>query len=247
MQPGKIRRPNAIPHRTLYGLLGRCIKWSHHTLQVRFNFHVLWFRIRVRISRLFGNLLAVVSFVRFSLHFDWFALFVFFSRWFRRFCSQKWNGSSLVLGTMYAYDIFAAMPCCPDRLTVSIIRWNRNYFPFVVHFVCEAFTNFCDVIVCAIRQKTELSSSYYGCNGIALLNTQQQLLLYFCSATVALNFCFIHINGWTSSVTIVTWCHVFIVRPKIRTLWSHCRTAMFDNRRMHWLSGHSIRMPHWNH
>lgn len=44
---------------------------------------------------------------------------VFVSLW-RRFCSTKWNGSSLVLGTMYAYDIFAAMPCCPDRLTVSI-------------------------------------------------------------------------------------------------------------------------------
>lgn len=37
-----------------------------------------------------------------------------------RFCAEQWKGSSLVLGTMYAYDIFAAMPCCPDRLTVSI-------------------------------------------------------------------------------------------------------------------------------
>lgn len=46
---------------------------------------------------------------------------VFFS-FVHRFCSQKWNGSSLVLGTMYAYDIFAAMPCCPDRLTVSILN-----------------------------------------------------------------------------------------------------------------------------
>ncbi|XP_011337789.1 headcase protein isoform X3 [Ooceraea biroi] len=33
-----------------------------------------------------------------------------------RFCTQAWDGSSLVLGTMYSYDIFAAMPCCSERL-----------------------------------------------------------------------------------------------------------------------------------
>lgn len=33
-----------------------------------------------------------------------------------RFCSTPWDGSSLVLGTMYSYDIFAAMPCCTERL-----------------------------------------------------------------------------------------------------------------------------------
>uniref|UniRef100_A0A182QHR0 Headcase middle domain-containing protein n=1 Tax=Anopheles farauti TaxID=69004 RepID=A0A182QHR0_9DIPT len=33
-----------------------------------------------------------------------------------RFCVTKWDGSSLVLGTMYSYDIFAAMPCCTERL-----------------------------------------------------------------------------------------------------------------------------------
>ncbi|XP_051171434.1 headcase protein [Leptopilina boulardi] len=33
-----------------------------------------------------------------------------------RSCTQPWDGSSLVLGTMYSYDIFAAMPCCTDRL-----------------------------------------------------------------------------------------------------------------------------------
>lgn len=36
-----------------------------------------------------------------------------------RFCTQPWDGSSLVLGTMYSYDIFAAMPCCSERLKVS--------------------------------------------------------------------------------------------------------------------------------
>ncbi|KAF7995575.1 hypothetical protein HCN44_006682 [Aphidius gifuensis] len=33
-----------------------------------------------------------------------------------RVCTQPWDGSSLVLGTMYSYDIFAAMPCCTERL-----------------------------------------------------------------------------------------------------------------------------------
>ncbi|XP_076164888.1 hdc homolog, cell cycle regulator isoform X1 [Ptiloglossa arizonensis] len=33
-----------------------------------------------------------------------------------RCCIQPWDGSSLVLGTMYSYDIFAAMPCCTERL-----------------------------------------------------------------------------------------------------------------------------------
>ncbi|KAJ9575866.1 hypothetical protein L9F63_007274, partial [Diploptera punctata] len=34
-------------------------------------------------------------------------------------CSTPWDGSSLVLGTMYSYDIFAAMHCCPERSKVS--------------------------------------------------------------------------------------------------------------------------------
>ncbi|CAH1105997.1 unnamed protein product [Psylliodes chrysocephalus] len=44
-----------------------------------------------------------------------------------RFCNQKWDGSSLVLGTMYSYDIFAAMPCCTER-----IKCNSCYKP-VLH------------------------------------------------------------------------------------------------------------------
>ncbi|KAI1294602.1 Headcase -like protein [Halotydeus destructor] len=33
-----------------------------------------------------------------------------------RGCKNSWNGSHLVLGTMYTYDIFAAVPCCVERL-----------------------------------------------------------------------------------------------------------------------------------
>ena len=34
-------------------------------------------------------------------------------------CKQPWNdyGSTLIIGTMYSYDIFAAVPCCGHRLT----------------------------------------------------------------------------------------------------------------------------------
>ena len=34
-------------------------------------------------------------------------------------CSKLWDGSQLILGTMYSYDIFAAVPCCADRLKVG--------------------------------------------------------------------------------------------------------------------------------
>ena len=34
-------------------------------------------------------------------------------------CSKVWDGSQLILGTMYSYDIFAAVPCCAERLKVS--------------------------------------------------------------------------------------------------------------------------------
>ncbi|GJQ74205.1 putative headcase protein [Trypoxylus dichotomus] len=44
-----------------------------------------------------------------------------------RFCNQQWDGTSLVLGTMYSYDIFAAMPCCTER-----IKCNACYKP-VLH------------------------------------------------------------------------------------------------------------------
>uniref|UniRef100_A0A182JHC0 Headcase domain-containing protein n=1 Tax=Anopheles atroparvus TaxID=41427 RepID=A0A182JHC0_ANOAO len=44
-----------------------------------------------------------------------------------RFCVKKWDGSSLVLGTMYSYDIFAAMPCCTERLKCN------NCFKLLLH------------------------------------------------------------------------------------------------------------------
>ncbi len=31
-------------------------------------------------------------------------------------CRSRWNGSHLILGSMYSYDIFAATPCCGQRL-----------------------------------------------------------------------------------------------------------------------------------
>ena len=37
-----------------------------------------------------------------------------------KFCGKPWTGGHLVLGTMYSYDIFAAVPCCPERLKVFI-------------------------------------------------------------------------------------------------------------------------------
>ena len=36
-----------------------------------------------------------------------------------RSCLKPWAGGHLILGTMYSYDIFAAMPCCAERLKVG--------------------------------------------------------------------------------------------------------------------------------
>jgi headcase protein len=46
-----------------------------------------------------------------------------------RFCGQKWDGSSLVLGTMYSYDIFMATPCCTERLKVRFLLLNLVFVP----------------------------------------------------------------------------------------------------------------------
>lgn len=37
-------------------------------------------------------------------------------------CKASWDGTSFVIGTMYTYDIFAAMPCCQKRLTCKHCR-----------------------------------------------------------------------------------------------------------------------------
>lgn len=44
-----------------------------------------------------------------------------------RFCAEKWDGSALVMGTMYSFDIFAAMPCCTERLKCN------NCFKLLLH------------------------------------------------------------------------------------------------------------------
>ncbi|XP_076445128.1 headcase protein homolog [Babylonia areolata] len=37
-------------------------------------------------------------------------------------CKQPWDGRNLVIGSMYTYDIFAAVPCCQKRLTCKCCR-----------------------------------------------------------------------------------------------------------------------------
>lgn len=45
--------------------------------------------------------------------------FLTFFFYFHSFCTEKWDGAALLMGTMYSFDIFAAMPCCTERLKVS--------------------------------------------------------------------------------------------------------------------------------
>lgn len=62
-----------------------------------------------------------------------------------RGCGARWNGRHLILGTMYAYDIFAATPCCEFRLRCTschepVIGADRSlqYFSDYSHSVCCA-------------------------------------------------------------------------------------------------------------
>lgn len=57
-------------------------------------------------------------------------------------CKRKWDGSTFVIGTMYTYDIFAAMPCCQKRLTckhcrraVVDVHHGLNYFSQYSHMI----------------------------------------------------------------------------------------------------------------
>ncbi|CAL8096937.1 unnamed protein product [Calicophoron daubneyi] len=38
---------------------------------------------------------------------------------FCRMCNQPWSGSTLLVGGLYTYDVFAAFPCCSDHLTCN--------------------------------------------------------------------------------------------------------------------------------
>lgn len=49
-------------------------------------------------------------------------------------CKSPWSGATLVMGTVYAYDIFAAVPCCEARLACKSCRQTvlktGSVFPF---------------------------------------------------------------------------------------------------------------------
>lgn len=90
-----------------------------------------------------------------------------------RCCTQPWDGSSLVLGTMYSYDIFAAMPCCTERLKVSCSfgvfvirndvflksttfwkRWRLTYFTCIDYGGrCYRRSENINYFICSCREK----------------------------------------------------------------------------------------------
>ncbi|PAA86546.1 hypothetical protein BOX15_Mlig002818g1 [Macrostomum lignano] len=39
-----------------------------------------------------------------------------------RFCQRVWDGSHLLIGGVYLFDVFACCPCCPDRLMCAHCR-----------------------------------------------------------------------------------------------------------------------------
>lgn len=73
-----------------------------------------------------------------------------------RFCTQQWDGSSLVLGTMYSYDIFAAMPCCTERIKVWTL-WNSGLNP--IYTFWQEIINHCIFCVDVFNEPRHIPSS----------------------------------------------------------------------------------------
>jgi hypothetical protein len=62
-------------------------------------------------------------------------------------CQTAWNGSSLLIGTMYSYDVFAATPCCPYRLSCkscrAVVLDPGTQMPFFSDYSKQAQCPFC--------------------------------------------------------------------------------------------------------
>ena len=75
-----------------------------------------------------------------------------------KFCGKPWTGGHLVLGTMYSYDIFAAVPCCPERLKVLNFQ---NFFNFFLKRISLLFQcNNCNNLVIHPDQRFSFFSDY---------------------------------------------------------------------------------------
>lgn len=60
------------------------------------------------------------------------------------FCLKRWQGTSLILGTMYSYDIFAANPCCLDRLKCN----NCHKLVVLPEERCNYFSDYSNSMLC---------------------------------------------------------------------------------------------------
>lgn len=60
------------------------------------------------------------------------------------FCLKRWQGTSLILGTMYSYDIFAANPCCLDRLKCN----NCHKLVVLPEERCNYFSDYSNSLLC---------------------------------------------------------------------------------------------------
>ena len=62
-----------------------------------------------------------------------------------RSCRTKWDGSHLILGSMYSYDIFAAVPCCISRLKCC----NCNNLAISAGRRLEFFSDYSQNLACS--------------------------------------------------------------------------------------------------
>lgn len=164
-----------------------------------------------------------------------------------RCCTQPWDGSSLVLGTMYSYDIFAAMPCCTERLKVnSLVLWflNRSRTcllppPFLRKIIYVQFHFFPSCredcyslysILSIVHQSNQANKpTYYQTDGIRWWNCvklNREKTWFVCySATAARSRSSTRTSGSTSTRTIAACSRARIAVPSTPISWNRSRSA----------------------
>lgn len=156
-----------------------------------------------------------------------------------RCCTQPWDGSSLVLGTMYSYDIFAAMPCCTERLKVKTpsrfhdSQIDREPIPLLSKKLSRPIPFFPSYRGYPIYRSQPTiqpnEPTYYQTDGIRWWNCvklNREKTWFVCySATAARSRSSTRTSGSTSTRTIAACSRARIAVPSTPISWNRSRSA----------------------
>lgn len=154
-----------------------------------------------------------------------------------RCCTQPWDGSSLVLGTMYSYDIFAAMPCCTERLKVKTPSFHdsqidREPIPLLSKKLLRPIPFFSYRGYPIYRSQPTIQPNeptYYQTDGIRWWNCvklNREKTWFVCySATAARSRSSTRTSGSTSTRTIAACSRARIAVPSTPISWNRSRSA----------------------